>query len=184
MKSMVSLSHDFLLPCLHQGAICVDATVGHGKDTKFFLEHNVLKVIGFEVQEDVLNETINSIQNKKFHPYLMGHEKMDEVIHSTIDCIVFNFGYCPGKDESIYTKTETSLQAIQKGLKLLKKKGRMALVLYPHEAGRQEAKAIEELVSSLSFSEYSVLKMKLMNQEDSPYLIGIEKCYNNPKMML
>lgn len=175
MKSMVDLSHEFLLPCLHQGAICVDATLGHGKDAKFFLDHKVLKVIGFEVQEDVLNETVNNLQTKKLQAHLLGHEKMDEVIHSQIDCVVFNFGYCPGKDESIYTKTDTSLIAIQKALCLLKKKGRMALVLYPHEAGRQEAKAIEEYVSTLNFNEYAVLKMKLMNQEDSPYLIGIEK---------
>ncbi|WP_288001727.1 hypothetical protein [Holdemanella sp.] len=36
MKSMVDLSHEFLKPVLHKQAICVDATLGQGKDTDFF----------------------------------------------------------------------------------------------------------------------------------------------------
>ncbi len=172
---MVEYSHEFLSPCLHTGAICVDATLGHGKDVEFFLSQNVNKVIGFEIQEDVYEQTKNKIENPKFISYLMGHEKMDEVIHYEIDCIIFNFGYCPGKDESIHTKADTSLLAIQKGLDLLKRKGRMALVLYPHEEGRKEAKAIEKYVQALDFQEYVVIQNKLLNQEKSPYLIGIEK---------
>lgn len=175
MKSMVDLSHEFLLPVLHQGAICVDGTLGHGKDARFFLEQQVLKVYGFEIQEDVFKETTQAIQNKRFCPWLLGHEKIDEVIKGKIDCAIFNFGYCPGGDESITTHSETSLIAIQKTLKLLKKKGRLALVLYPHEEGKKEASCIEEFVSSLDFNQYSVMKMKLMNQKQSPYLIGIEK---------
>lgn len=175
MKSMVDLSHEFLLPVLHQGAICVDATLGHGKDAQFFLDQKVLKVYGFEVQEEVYNETNQFIQNKRFHSYLLGHEKMDEVIKESIDCAIFNFGYCPGKDESIHTNTETSLCAVKKALQLLKKKGRMALVLYPHEEGKKEADCIEEYLSGLDFSQYSIMKVKLMNQNQSPYLIGIEK---------
>lgn len=177
MKSMVELSHDFLLPTLHSGAICVDATLGHGKDAKFFLNHKVLKVYGFEIQEDVFKETTQILDHKRFYPYLMGHEHIDQVIHSPIDCVIFNFGYCPGKDEAVTTQTETSLIAIQKSLTLLKKKGRMALVLYPHEEGRKEAEAIEAFVSSLDFNQYHVLNMKLMNQNRSPYVIGIEKKY-------
>lgn len=175
MKSMVELSHAFLLPSLHPGAICVDATLGHGKDAKYFLEHNVLKVIGFEIQKDVYEETKQMIQNKRFYPYLMGHEKMDEVISSSVDCMIFNFGYCPGKNESIHTNEETSLEAVQKGLKLLKRKGRMALVLYPHEEGKKEAKAIEEWASHLDGNQYAVIKNQLLNQENCPYFIGIEK---------
>ena len=50
MKSMVDLSHEFLKPVLHKQAICVDATLGQGKDTDFFLSQNVHKVYGFEIQ--------------------------------------------------------------------------------------------------------------------------------------
>ena len=175
MKSMVDLSHEFLLPVLHRGAICVDATIGHGKDTKFFLEHNVLKVYGFEIQEDVLNQTIQTINNIHFHPFLLGHEKMDDVIKQSVDAIIFNFGYCPGKEEGITTKVDTSILAIKKGLSLLKRKGRMALVLYPHQEGKKEAECIENYVRTLNSNEYSVLLVKNLNIEYSPYLIEIEK---------
>lgn len=53
MKSMVDLSHEFLKSVLHKQAICVDATLGQGKDTDFFLSQNVHKVYGFEIQRDV-----------------------------------------------------------------------------------------------------------------------------------
>ena len=38
MKSIVDQSHDFLKDVLHKGAICIDATLGWGKDTDFFLK--------------------------------------------------------------------------------------------------------------------------------------------------
>ena len=50
MKSMVDISHEFLKPVLHKQSICVDATLGQGKDTDFFLSQNVHKVYGFEIQ--------------------------------------------------------------------------------------------------------------------------------------
>ena len=175
MRSMVDLSHDFLSPSLHAGAICVDATLGHGKDTLFFLKQGVNKVIGFEIQEDVLNETIHSIASHKLEAYCMGHERMDEVISKEVDAIVFNFGYCPGKDETITTQMETSLVAVQKALSFLKKKGRCALVFYPHEKGKREADSIEAYLSSLNPNEYSILKVDQLNRKNSPYFVGIEK---------
>ena len=57
MKSMVDVSHEFLKPVLHKQAICVDATLGQGKDTDFFLSQNVHKVYGFEIQRDVFEST-------------------------------------------------------------------------------------------------------------------------------
>lgn len=57
----------------------------------------------------------------------------------------------------------------------MKQKGRMALVLYPHEQGRIEAEKIESILSELDAYKYSILKMNLLNQDKSPYIIGIEK---------
>ena len=51
----------------------------------------------------------------------------------------------------------------------------MALVLYPHEQGRIEAEKIESMLSELDAYKYSILKMNLLNQDKSPYIIGIEK---------
>ena len=173
MKSMVELSHDFLKPICHTGAICVDATLGRGKDSQFFLNQNVSKVYAFEIQEDVYKEAINHIHDKRFYPFLLGHEKMNEVITDLVDGIVFNFGYCPGKDKSICTQSSTSVVAIEKGLNILKKKGRMALVIYPHN--QEEVNSIECYLEELDSHLYSILKIKHMNLDNSPYIIEIEK---------
>lgn len=175
MKSIVEQSHDFLLPVLHRQAICIDATLGHGKDTRFFLNQNTKLVYGFEIQEDVLIETTKTINSKHFKGILDGHENMDQYVQTEVDGIIFNFGYCPGLDNQIMTQAKTSLIAIIKALNLLKTKGRMALVFYPHEQGRQEATLIEDYLMSLSSSVYYVEKRIQLNQVGSPYLIGIEK---------
>lgn len=111
MKSMVDLSHEFLLPALHSQAICIDATLGHGKDATFFLEQGVHKVYGFEIQEEVGRETENKIHNSRLHVLLKGHEHLDCIIED-IDAIIFNFGYCPHGNKAITTLANTSLTAV------------------------------------------------------------------------
>lgn len=175
MKSIVEQSHAFLLPVLHKQAICIDGTVGHGKDTQFFLKNNVKKVYGFEIQEDVLNKTVDKIKNASFLAICDGHEKMDQYVQEEVDAVVFNFGYCPGIESDIVTKPETSLKAIQKSLSLLKVKGRMVLVMYPHKKGQEEAKLIEEYLKMLNSNLFYIEKRVQLNQVNSPYMIGVEK---------
>lgn len=175
MKSAVEQSHEFLKPCLHKGAVCIDATLGHGKDALFFLKNRVRKVYGFEIQEEVYLETKEQIQMHGFVPLWAGHETMDKYVKEEVDVIVFNFGYCPYFDSSIKTQTDTSLIAVQKGLSLLKKKGRMALVFYPHEEGKEEARIIESYLETLDPRSFYIEKRIQCNQMNSPYLIGIEK---------
>ncbi|MDO4467836.1 MAG: class I SAM-dependent methyltransferase [Bacillota bacterium] len=171
MKSIVDYSHEFLLPVLHKGAVCVDGTLGNGHDTKFFLEQGVRKVHGYEIQEDVFNKTVEQLSSKRFIGHCKSHEFIDE-IEEIVDAIIFNFGYCPGKEESITTKGNTSLLAVQKAFSLLKKKGRMALVFYPHEEGKIEAKIIMEWLFTLSGID--MIKIEML-QKDCPYFVGIEK---------
>ncbi len=172
MKSIVELSHAFLKPVLHRQAYCIDATLGRGKDSQFFLKEGVRKVYAFEIQEEVSFETKEKIKDQRLEVFVMSHERMD-CIHHEIDAIIFNFGYCPNGNLSITTQADSSLIAVQKGLSLLKRKGRMALVFYPHESGMEEAKKIETYLKTLD-SSYDVIEIKKRNQH-SPYLIGIEK---------
>lgn len=175
MKSIVDQSHDFLKNVLHKGAICIDATLGWGKDTNFFLENKVRKVYGFEVQRAVYEKTISSIQDENFIPVLDGHQNMDVYVKEEVDAIIFNFGYCPGSDSKIKTEPRTSLDAIQKALALLKIKGRMALVIYPHKEGREESNIIENYLMKIDPHSFYIEKRVQLNQGRSPYLIGVEK---------
>ena len=74
MKSIVDQSHDFLKDVLHKGAICIDATLGWGKDTDFFLKNNVRKVYGFEIQQVVFEQTVSNIKDSHFVPVFDGHQ--------------------------------------------------------------------------------------------------------------
>ena len=165
----------FLKPAFTSSCRLCRCHFRHGKDTAFFLSEGVHKVYAFEIQENILQNTIKKLANPKVQAFCQGHETMDTLIFESIDAMIFNFGYCPQEDPSICTQANTSVIAIQKGLKLLKRKGRMALVLYPHPSGKEEAKCIEKYVQSLSASLYTVVQYKQLNKEDSPYLIGIEK---------
>lgn len=171
MKSIVDISHEFLLPSLHNQAICIDATWGHGKDGAFFLKQKVGKVYAFEIQEEVFQET------SKKYPEIIGFNQSHEYINQVkekVDAIIFNFGYCPGIESEVMTQANTSLIAVQKGLSQLRKRGRMALVFYPHEQGKEEAELIRQYLETLDSHEYSLIQVQRL-LVDSPYLIGIEK---------
>lgn len=175
MKSIVDQSHDFLKDVLHKGAICIDATLGWGKDADFFLKNKVRKVYGFEVQQAVFEQTVSNIKDARFVPILDGHQNMNVYVKEEVDAIIFNFGYCPNFDSQVKTNPKTSLEAIEKALDLLKKKGRMVLVIYPHEEGKEESKVIEMYLKELDSHVFYIEKRVQLNQYNSPYLIGIEK---------
>lgn len=113
MKSMVDLSHEFLKPVLHKQAICVDATLGQGKDTDFFLSQNVHKVYGFEIQRDVFESTKERLDDQRTCFYNVGHEHMEEYIYEEVDAIIFNFGYFPQGDHDITTQSSSSVSAVR-----------------------------------------------------------------------
>lgn len=175
MKSIVEQSHDFLLPCLHKGAICIDATLGNGKDALFFLKNKVKKVYGFEVQEDILKITLVKIGDDRLVGIFDGHEKMQDYVKEEVDAIIFNFGYCPNSESDITTLPDTSLLAVKHALNILKHKGRMVLVMYPHNQGRKEAELIENHLKQVDHHLFYIEKSYQLNQDNSPYLLKIEK---------
>lgn len=82
--------------------VYVDATMGKGRDTLF-----LCRLI------------------------LCGHEHMDRYLApESVDGICFNFGYLPGGDHRIATQAETSVAAVEQGLRLLKPGGVMSLCIY------------------------------------------------------
>ena len=170
---MVDLSHEFLKPVLHKQAICVDATLGQGKDTDFFLSQNVRRIYGFEIQKDVFESTKKRLGNQRTCFFHVGHEYMQDYIHEEVDAILFNFGYFPKGDLKITTQSSSSVSAVKQALSLLKVKGRMALVMYPHESGVKEAKCIEELLKVQE--NIQVQKVQNLLVEHCPYLLLIEK---------
>ena len=62
---------------------------------------------------------------------LDSHTQMEQYVKpDSVDGIYFNFGYLPGGDHELATKADTSVQAVETGLRLLKPGGVMALCIY------------------------------------------------------
>ena len=101
---------------------------------------------------------------------LESFEHMDEYVQTeSVDVVCFNFGYLPGGNHSISTKTKTSLEAIEKGLTLLKHGGIMSLCIYSGgDTGFEEKDAILRYIKELNPKEYTVIVNEYYNRENNP----------------
>ena len=84
-------------------------------------------------------------------------------------CITFNFGWLPGGDHHIFTMPDTSIQAIEAGLRLLRDDGIMTLILYyGRETGFAERDALLAYLPTIDSSRYTVITMPFVNRENCP----------------
>ena len=87
----------------------------------------------------------------------------------TVDCVVFNFGRLPGGDPAVFTRAETSVEAIGAGTRLLKPGGVMAIALYyGKENGYGERDAILAYLQTLDDRRFSVLRCDWANRRNDP----------------
>ena len=119
------------------GDICIDATAGRGNDTAMLCElvGEEGHVLAFDIQEDAISSTRKLLEERNLlsraELHLESHSEMGKYLEEeTVSCITFNFGWLPKGDHNIFTKKETSIPAIEAGLKLLSDGGIMTLILY------------------------------------------------------
>ena len=168
---------------LSHGDIAVDCTMGNGNDTVFLcnLVGENGKVYAFDIQEEALINTRKKLEQlnclERAEIILDGHQNIDKYVKENVRLVIFNLGYLPKGNHEITTKKETTLQAVQKCLKLLEPNGIILLIIYPgHENGQKEKEALDSFTSELNQKEYSVAKIFFTNQiNNPPELICIEK---------
>ncbi len=173
---MSELSHDFLKPVLHGQAICIDGTLGYGRDTRFFLDQGVRQVFAYEIQPDLLENTTKQIEDPRLAARGWSHDQMGHDLKSLkgkVDAVVFNFGFDPHTLEGIVTHPSSSLKAVQSAVELLRIKGRLALVFYPHPEGVQEQEMIFQWLKSQNGLETTYISHPF--KQNSPSLLCIEK---------
>ncbi|MCQ2508296.1 MAG: class I SAM-dependent methyltransferase [Dorea sp.] len=162
--------------CAPAGGIYVDATMGNGYDTAFLckLAGEAGHVYAFDIQQMALENTRERLQKEGLEEraslILDGHEHMRRYLEDKQpDLICFNFGYLPGGDHQIATKADTSLQAIQEGLFLLKSGGMMCLCIYSgKDTGYDEKNRILDFLKNLSPRQYTVIWNTYLNRENDP----------------
>lgn len=159
-----------------EGGIYVDATMGNGNDTLFFcrLAGKAGRVYAFDIQENALKNTRELLKSQNIleraELILDGHEHMDRYVgENTADAVCFNFGYLPGGDHRISTKADTSIEAIRKGLDILKPGGMMSLCIYSGgDTGFEEKTLILECLRKLPPKKYTVILNNYYNRMNNP----------------
>lgn len=180
----VTIVRDCLERFVGAGDFCIDATAGNGHDTELLcrLVGEGGRVLAFDIQADALAQTRSRLAagglTDRAELVLDSHSHMDRYAGpESADAVVFNFGFLPGGDKSIFTRADTSVEAIDKGLAILKTGGLMCLSLYyggPNGYGERDA--ILAHVRSLDPRKYTVIRLEFSNRAgDPPFPIFIRK---------
>lgn len=189
IPSILNAAHSFAAQGLEPGGLAIDATVGNGHDTLFLVREVGAggSVLGFDVQADALRAARQHVHSEapraadRLRLVHDGHEALrahlDEAAVGTVGAVSFNLGYLPGGDHSITTQPNTTLDALDASLTVLRPGGRITVVAYPgHDGGRAEMEAVADWASTLPQDRAEALSYRFVNQaNDPPRLYVIEK---------
>lgn len=168
---------------LYDGAAVIDATMGNGHDTQWLCElvGENGRVWAFDVQQDAVERTherlVQAGVESRAVLQCIGHQHMAGVVRQPVDAVVFNLGWLPGAEHGVTTLTQTTLQAVNAALELLKEDGLLTICVYPgHEEGTREKHALIEWAQQLDGRLYDAMLKTYLNQpNDPPLLIAVKK---------
>ncbi|QEY24502.1 class I SAM-dependent methyltransferase [Neisseria animalis] len=183
LHNIIPFAHYLLQQRLSHGSRVLDGTAGNGNDTLLLAQSvgHEGRVWAFDVQEQALANTKGRLQNAgldgRVELVKSSHANLADYVCEPLDAAVFNFGWLPGSDKSLTTQAASSIAALSAALTLLKPQGLLLAVLYPgHEAGQEEAAAVENWACGLPQQQYAVLKYGFVNRRNKPpYLLAVEK---------
>lgn len=174
--SALQIAHKAISEHVKPGDFCIDATAGRGRDTAFLcsLVGESGKVLAFDIQPEAVESTKLLLDEKGFsgmsQVVLDSHDNMERYAENgTVSCITFNFGWLPAGRHDVFTRAETSIPAIEQGLRLLKLGGLMSLcIYYGRDCGFDERDAILEHLEALDSRRYTVLVCRFANRPNNP----------------
>lgn len=176
MYQITEWCHHFIKEHVQPGNICIDATMGNGYDTLLLcqLVGKEGKVLAFDIQQLALTNTQKRLQEagiaNNYRLILDSHSHMNQYLDdNSVDCITFNFGYLPGGDHTLATKSSTSITAIEQALTLLKKGGLISLCIYSGgDSGFEERDALLSYLKELDSKKYLVILSTYYNRPKNP----------------
>lgn len=169
--------HRFLQDYIMENDRCLDATAGNGNDTEFLcrMAGPGGKIYAFDIQKEALEHTRRRLEEAGLLERAVliedGHEHMRDHVKELMSVIVFNFGYLPGGDHRIATRSETSIIAVRQGLDLLKQGGVMSLCIYSGgDTGYGERDALLKFLQELDAKKWLVIVNSFYNRKNDPPL--------------
>jgi tRNA A58 N-methylase Trm61 len=154
---------------LREGDLAIDATAGNGHDTAFLAQcvGTSGRVIAFDIQAEAIRMAHTHVAGCGFADRVEFHQESHTRIGAhaspgTVAAVMFNLGYLPGGDHAIATDVSETLHAINQAVEVLKPGGLISIVCYPgHEAGINEAAAVEDKLASLTQEGWRVAAYKM-----------------------
>ena len=168
----LGLSHQFMAAHIREGAFCIDATAGKGRDTLFLcrLVGESGRVLALDIQPDAVAQTRDLLTQEG----VIHRAQIVETCHSRIgeyaapasaDGIIFNFGWLPGGDHNTFSHADTSVAAVKAALDLLKVGGVMTLCLYyGRQNGTAERDAVLEFLPTIDHRRFTVIRGDFANR--------------------
>lgn len=182
LRGPVPMTHLFLQRYLQPGCLAVDATCGNGKDT---LEMARLvgedgHIWGIDIQQTALDRTSERLQEAGMRSRVTlinaGHQHLPDLIQSPVHLVVFNLGWLPGGAKELVTQPDTTLQALQGALGILRPGGLLLITCYPgHDGGATEAAAVADWCSKLPSRSHHVWQIGQLNvAEGAPFCLLVQ----------
>lgn len=170
--------HERIQQMIKEPLLCIDATAGTGKDTAFLaaLVGEKGRVISMDIQEIAIEQTrlrlLKEQLSDRVEVILDSHAHMDRYAkEGSVSLIMFNLGYLPGGDHSLSTKAETTIEALEKGLTLLREGGMISLLIYSGgDSGFDEKNQVLAWLRELPDDKYTVLVEAFYNKPNNPPL--------------
>ena len=161
---VLDLAHRFLREHVRPGDIVIDATCGRGNDTKLLCElaGETGRVLGFDIQQEAIDSAAALLAENGLRAelHLDSHANMEQYAEpESVSCIVFNFGWLPRGSHEIFTHADSSIAALEAGLRLLKPEGWLVLCIYY---------VLTEYLAGLESRFYTVLQCSFPNRTGCP----------------
>lgn len=180
----LGLTHRFMADHIRQGDVCIDATAGGGRDTLFLcrLVGDEGRVLAMDIQPEAVTRTEELLKAEGVshiarvvqdcHSHLGDYAEA-----ASVDGIMFNFGWLPGGDHTVFSTPDTSIAAVTAGLELLRSGGVMSLCIYHgRENGTAERDALLRFLPTLDNRRYTVIRSDFINRTgDIPIPVFIIK---------
>ena len=168
----VKFVQDFLAARLGRPRLCIDATCGNGGDTAFLCSITAPegKVLGFDIQPEAIASTRNTLEKKgipveKYALNCDSHANLLQYVQpGTADAVMFNFGWLPGADHSVFSTADSSIPALKAALEAVRPGGVVSAILYSGQViGTGEKQTVLEFLRALPLKSFTVLVCDFAN---------------------
>ena len=181
MTDLLELQKSFIKKHLFPGGIAADYTMGNGYDT-LFLSRTVGprgNVYAFDIQYAALESTQKRLKDENAPSNWVlihgSHSEAHRFIPGKVNAGMFNLGWLPGSDRSVFTKRETTLPAVRDAIARMAPDGVLTVAVYPgHSEGDAEGRLVSEYLASLDRRRFMCALFRITNSPSSPYFYIIE----------